>query len=69
MKIGLPLSLVGSGYGRSVINAIGLPNGIYIDGIDNPGLSKVVVTGFTIENANFEGILVTNASFVTVRGN
>ena len=69
VKIGLPLSLVGSGYGRSVINAIGLPNGIYIDGIDNPGLSKVVVTGFTIENANFEGILVTNASFVTVRGN
>jgi parallel beta-helix repeat protein len=69
VKIGMQLSLVGTGWGRSVINAIGLSNGIYIDGIDNPGLSKVVVTGFTIENANFEGILVTNASFVTIRGN
>jgi Right handed beta helix region len=61
-----PLSLVGAGRGQSIINAVSLPNGIYIDGIDNPGLSKVVVTGFTVENANFEGILVTNASFVTI---
>jgi hypothetical protein len=64
-----PLSLVGAGRGQSIINAVGLANGIYIDGIDNPGLSKVVVTGFTIENANFEGILVTNASFVTIWDN
>jgi parallel beta-helix repeat protein len=63
--IGKQLSLVGAGFGRSVINAIGLPNGIYVDGIDNPGLSKVVVTGFTVANANFEGVLVTNASYVT----
>jgi hypothetical protein len=63
-----PLSLVGAGCGQSIINAVGLSNGIYIDGLDNspPGLSKVLVTGFTIENANFEGILVTNASFVTI---
>jgi hypothetical protein len=45
---------------------MGLPNGIYVDGLDNPGLSKVVATGFTVENANFEGILITNASFVTI---
>ena len=64
-----PLSLVGAGRGQSIINAVSLSNGIYIDGIDNPGLSKVVVTGFTIENANFEGILVTNASFVTIWDN
>ena len=64
-----PLSLVGAGRGESIINAVSLSNGIYIDGIDNPGLSKVVVTGFTIENANFEGILVTNASFVTIWDN
>jgi hypothetical protein len=64
-----PLSLVGAGRGQSIINAIGLSNGIYIDGLDNPGLSKVVVTGFTIKNANFEGILVTNASFVTIWDN
>jgi parallel beta-helix repeat protein len=61
-----PLSLVGAGRGQSIINAVGLSNGIYIDGLGHPGLSKVVVSGFTIENANFEGILVTNASFVTI---
>ena len=66
VMITTPLSLVGAGRGQSIINAMGLANGIYVDGIDNPGLSKVVVTGFTIENANFEGILVTNASFVTI---
>jgi hypothetical protein len=64
--IGNSLSLVGAGPGRSIINAVNKFNGIYIDGIDNPGLSKVVITGFTIENANFEGILVTNASFITI---
>src|ERR1700761_1068190 len=35
--IGKQLSLVGSGCGRSVIDAIGLSNGLYIDGIDNAG--------------------------------
>jgi nitrous oxidase accessory protein NosD len=67
--IGTSLSLVGAGRGRSIINAAGLSNGIYIDGIDHPGLSKVVVTGFTVENANFEGILVTSASFITLWDN
>jgi hypothetical protein len=69
--IGTSLSLVGSGRGRSIINAANKPNGIYIDGRDNnpPGLSGVVVTGFTIQNAQFEGILVTNASFVTLWDN
>jgi hypothetical protein len=67
--IGKQLSLVGSGCGRSVIDAIGLSNGLYIDGIDNAGLSKVVVTGFTVKNANFEGILITNASYVILAEN
>jgi len=67
--IGASLSLVGSGRGRSIINAAAQPNGLYIDGKDHPGLSRVVVTGFTIENAKFEGILVTNASFVTLWDN
>jgi hypothetical protein len=48
---------------------VGLSNGIYINGFAKPGLSKVVVAGFTIENANYEGILVTNASFVTISDN
>ena len=67
--IGTSLSLVGSGRGRSIINAATQPNGIYIDGKDHPGLSRVVVTGFTVEHAKFEGILVTNASFVTIWDN
>src|ERR1700741_4691554 len=58
VKIETPLSLVGAGSSRSIINATGLPNGVYIDGIDapKPRLSNVLVTGFTIENADFEGI-------------
>ena len=67
--IGKPLSLIGANQNNTIIDAAGLANGVYIDGRDNPGLSNVVVTGFTAQNANFEGILVTNASFVTVLGN
>src|SRR5205085_5925504 len=53
--------------------------GIYIDGMDNltpakkliggTGLSEVVVQGFTVMNAQFEGILVTNASNITLLEN
>ena len=67
--IGKALSLVGAGRGVTIIDATGLANGIYVDGLNNKGLSGVVVTGFKVENANFEGILVTNASDVTVWNN
>jgi parallel beta-helix repeat protein len=67
--IGKSLSLIGDDHHHPVIDASGLPNGIYIDGIDNPGLREVVVNGFTIQNANFEGILITNAAFVTILNN
>ncbi len=67
--IGKPLSLVGASPQSTIINAKGLPNGVYVDGLDNAGLSNVVVTGFTVENAKFEGILVINASFVTITNN
>jgi nitrous oxidase accessory protein NosD len=67
--ISKPLSLIGADRHTTAIDATGLANGIYVDGIDNSGLSHVVVTGFTVENANFEGILVTNASFVTIWDN
>src|SRR5205823_7866268 len=53
--------------------------GIYIDGMDNltpakkliggTGLTEVVVQGFTVINAQFEGILVTNASNITLLEN
>src|ERR1700756_4289958 len=36
VKIETPVFLVGAGHGRSIINALGLANGIYIDGIDSP---------------------------------
>ncbi len=61
VTIGKSLSLIGAGRNITTIDATGLANGIYIDGIDNVGLSNVVVRGFTVANANFEGILVTNA--------
>jgi parallel beta-helix repeat protein len=67
--ISKPLSLVGTGQSSTVINARGLATGVHVDGFDNPGLTNVVVSGFTVSNANFEGILVTNASHVTIARN
>jgi parallel beta-helix repeat protein len=67
--IGAPLSLIGADRSNTIIDATGKANGIYIDGRDNPGLSQVAVRGFTIQNAKFEGILVTNASSVTISDN
>ena len=68
--INKPLSLVGSGDGGTIVSAWGLNNGIVVDGSATAnGLTGVVVSGMTIENANFEGILVRNASSVTVINN
>lgn len=67
--IGKPLSLIGAGKENTIIDATGLSNGINIDGHNNPGLAHVSVTGFTVENANFEGILLTDSSFITVAKN
>lgn len=61
-----PLSLVGAGASSTIINAKGLANGIYVDGLDNPGLANVLITGLTVLNANFEGILVTNTSYIVI---
>jgi hypothetical protein len=67
--IGKPLNLIGANPGATIINATGKSNGIYIDGIDNVGLSEVTVAGFMVENAKYEGILVTNASGITIWNN
>lgn len=64
-----PLALLGESAEHTTINATGLANGINIDGFGNSGLSHVVVSGFTVANANFQGILVTNASNVTITDN
>ena len=44
--IGKALSLVGASRSTTIIDATALSNGVYIDGLDNAGLSNVVVTGF-----------------------
>jgi parallel beta-helix repeat protein len=64
-----PIALLGASSQNTIINAIGRANGINVDGLGNPGLSHVVISGFTVANANFQGILVTNASGVTVADN
>ena len=64
-----PLSLVGAGAERSIIDATGLANGIDVDGHHHPGLSHVVVTGFSVRNANLQGILITDSSFVSIFDN
>ena len=67
--IGKSLSLIGQDRNTTIIDATGLSNGVYVDGFDNPGLAEVIVSGFTVMYANFEGILVNNAAAVTVWGN
>ena len=72
-----PVSLIGAGAQSTTINAKGLANGVFIDGIGAaakiaPGsntLANVTVTGFTVQNANFEGILSLNATNVTLWAN
>lgn len=61
-----PLSLVGSG---ATIDASGYMRGIFINGLAVSGLASVHISGFTIKNANLEGVLVLNASNVTISGN
>ena len=67
--VGKAISLVGANRNNTIIDATGLKNGIYVDGMDHAGLRGVSVSGFKVQNANFEGILVTNASGVTISGN
>jgi hypothetical protein len=67
--INKPLSLVGAGAESTIINAKGFANGIYVDGLDNGGLTDVLISGFTVLNANFEGILVTNTSYIVITRN
>lgn len=63
------LSLIGADRNSTIIDASGLANGVYVDGLDYPGISNVAVKGFKIQNANFEGILLANVSNATIVGN
>jgi hypothetical protein len=66
------LSLVAMDRKRPVIDATGMPNGIFINGMwaaPSVGVFNVLVSGFNIRNAKFEGMLIANASDVTIVGN
>jgi hypothetical protein len=67
--IGKSLSLVGPGPDKTIIHATDLATGMLVDGLDSPGLKNVVMAAFTLENADFEGVLVANASSVTIGNN
>lgn len=67
--IGIPLSLIGAGSSQTTIDATNQNNGVLIDGFNNPGLKNVVVAGFKVENAQFEGILAVSANRVTISNN
>jgi len=64
-----PLSIVGAGRASTTVDASGQANGFNVDGLDTPGLGNVTITGFTVQNANFEGIVITDATFVNIWGN
>ncbi len=63
------LALLGQSRENTTIDATGLLNGINVDGFGHPGLAHVIVSGFTVENANAQGIVVTNATDVTIADN
>lgn len=63
------VSLIGQSRDTTTIDAGKQPFGINVDGYDNPGLSGVVISGFTVENADNSGIVVSNASDVTIEEN
>ncbi len=63
------LYLIGAGSSKTIVNAHGLDNAIYVDGLDNPGLSGVTITGFKLENANFEGFAATSVSNLNFSSN
>lgn len=67
--ISKPLFLIGDEHGSTIIDVRGKANGINIDGIDGSDHivpQNIVIRNFTIKNADFEGILVTNAWYVTI---
>jgi parallel beta-helix repeat protein len=65
------ISLIGNG-GYSIIDASGQSNGIFVNGVaaePAAGVWGMVISGFTVKNANYEGILVVNGGTVTISGN
>jgi Right handed beta helix region len=69
VTISRPLSLLGAGPENTIIDATNQPNGILIDGYDNAGLHDVIVTGFTVKNALYEGVLILSTDDAVIRDN
>lgn len=66
------LSLMAAPWAHPVIDATNLPNGIWVNGMSmapNPGVAGVVISGFKVRHANYEGILLTNVTDVTIEDN
>lgn len=72
VTISKSLSLVAVSPLDATIDATNFGNGIWVDGMaaaPNAGVANVLISGFKVRNANFEGILLTNATNVTLVGN
>jgi hypothetical protein len=67
VTIGISVSVLGADADSTIVNATGKPHGFFVDGFDHHGLANVTISGFTVENALFEGVLVVSASNVTIR--
>jgi hypothetical protein len=66
------ISLVAADHAEVIIDASGKPYGIFVNGLSSapqPGIGRVFIHGLKIRNAQFEGILIANASNVTVAEN
>ncbi|WP_038037640.1 right-handed parallel beta-helix repeat-containing protein [Thermorudis peleae] len=60
-----PVILKGAGASVTILDATGLTNGIKVVGVTGPTL----ISGFTVENANQEGILLESSARITVVDN
>src|ERR1700757_361496 len=69
VTVGIPISILGASADSTIVDAAGLPHGFFVDGFDHGGLKNVTIAGFTVENADYEGILVVSASSVIIRDN
>lgn len=65
-------SVVAADHAEVIIDASDKPNGIFVNGVSSapqPGASRIVIRGLKVRNAQFEGILIVNATDVTVAEN
>ncbi len=61
-----PLSLTTD---NAILDATGKSRGFFVNGLIAPGLANVNISGFTVRNAMFEGILLLNTSMASVSNN